>query len=170
MRIPWKILALVTVLSIAIGLGGVCSLAAQTSSQSATLTLQMVIPDSIAIRTTSQLVLSNENGIRESSATLHTVWMEWLLPAGDSIRIQPTLRTSQGDFALLANPGFLSMQQLETAAAIRAFNPSRPYSVSLLAALTNPAKTPRGQAALFFESQESDRSETTVLTLSVAAF
>ena len=169
MRIPWKILALVTVLSIATGLGGVCSLAAQTSSQSATLTLQMVIPDSIAIRTTSQLVLSNENGIRESSATLHIIFMEWLLPAGDSIRIQPTLRTSQGDFALLANPGFLSMQQLETA-AIRAFNPSLPYSVSLLAALTNPAKTPRGQAALFFESQESDRPETTVLSHSVAAF
>lgn len=161
-------LALATLIAV---LPGTISPAAEDGPQTASagISLQLVIPDSLTVQGVSQTIsLEDEGDLR--SASIHSVLLEWHLRSGTQVFVRSTFHTAEKTYAVLPVPGFLRLEDLQTAAAIRAFAPKRDLPATLLGAATDSLEKPRGRAAIIFRSEPSARGEPAVLTISFAAF
>ncbi len=163
------ILALATLIAV---LPGTLSPAAEDGPKAASagIALQLVIPDSLAVQSVSQTIPQEDDAGNLQTASIHSVLLEWHLRSGTQVFVRPTLRTAEQTYAVLPVPGFLRLEDLQTAAAIRAFAPERDLPATLLGAAADSLEKPRGRAAIIFGSEPSAQNEPAVLTISFAAF
>lgn len=150
------------------GLLGVTPVAAQFRSRAASVRLTATLPGSVTVQHQAvPLPQSFREGEAPGFEVVH-VFLQWNLPPGMSVQLEPWLEEEREARPLLAISGFVGLRELALASHLSAFQPPRGKSARLLGAFTDGQEKPAGRASLLVGATAKDSAQLRTIRVAIA--